>query len=234
MPLNLGTRRSLLGSATRYWAVQFNATNTVINHGSDAAIDDLHDNAFTVEMWRQWSGSTWSHLIAKGIFATHGWEIRVRDPSLAPNAFVFCATTHAESWAAAQYLGDKAWHHIVMFYDDAGDRKIYLAMDGQWASSYSAQTAGVGAIQTDAANSLLVGKIIWASPGMMGWYRISNNDRYNHGVNFTPPPRGQPPESDANTILLCPLNEGTGTTIDNAEGTAALDGTLSNGTWIKT
>ena len=39
----------LLGAIKRAWSVVFNGTSTVINAGSEASIENLHDGAFTIE-----------------------------------------------------------------------------------------------------------------------------------------------------------------------------------------
>jgi len=65
---------------------------------------------------------------------------------------------------------------------------------------------------------------------MIGWCRVSSYVRYIE--NFTPVSRLTPPETDANTLALWKMDEGTGVTVDNAEGTAARDGTIANGSWV--
>jgi hypothetical protein len=52
-----------------------------------------------------------------------------------------------------------------------------------------------------------------------------------HTTDFTPPSLIAPPDVDAYTLALWLLDEGTGTNLDNAEGTAGRDGTLVNGAW---
>jgi len=64
--------------------------------------------------------------------------------------------------------------------------------------------------------------------GAISWARISNNIRYT--TSFTPPPRTSPPSTDANTMGLWKLDEGTGATIADSSANGNT-GTLANGTW---
>ena len=218
-------------------AVVFNGTSTIVNCGSDAGLDDLADNAFTVEAWVKISSSMVSSdkIIGKG-WTTSGWDLNYNDVAGGRlYADVACATTNAESNTSI-VLHDDTWHHITMFFDDAGDRKIYLAVDGVWTVSYNAQVAGVDAITSDAATDLFIGRRPSAGVefflGAMSFARISDNDRHTAGgASFTPPARADVITSDGNTLALWNFDEGSGTTLDNAEGTAARDGTISNGTW---
>jgi len=215
-------------------AVLFNGTTTSVNCGSDAGLDDLSDNAFTAEAWvradSSGEGNT-GRIMDKGS-STVGWGFGFTTTNLVGR--VFCATTNAQSITSGINIVDGRWHHVAMFFDDAGDRKVYLAVDGVWVASYSSQDAGVGAIVSDAAEDLHIGNrkgedLTW--DGAMSWCRISDNDRYAHEAGFTPAPRTNPPASDGNTLALWYFDEGTGTALDNEEGTAARDGTISNGSW---
>lgn len=213
------------------WAVALNGTTGEVNHGSDANLDNLPDAEMTVEAWiRVPSGETGAVFSkwASGI----GWMLGVQS-GIGLAAQIECATSLAISISGADELAnDNKWHHVAMYFNDAGDRKIYLAADGKWVPSYSTQIAGVGAIVPDAALDLMFGTNPGGSnylEGAFGWYRISNNDRYSHGTDFVP--ARTPPASDGNTILLCHVDEGTGVTLDNEQGDPNRDGTIANGTW---
>jgi hypothetical protein len=210
------------------WGVKLNGTTAYVNCGSDAGLDNLADNEFTAEIWARLDASgTTQILIDKGR-STAGWVIYYSTTG-GIWAELFCATTSC-AFNYATSLADGKWHHLTFYFNDAGDRKIYFAVDGVWQT---ASGAGVGAIVSDAANSLTIGRRSVAAAefmsGCIGWTRISNNDRYTHGTNFKPTRIA--PVTDANTIALWQVDEGTGNTLDNDEGTAGRDGTITNGTW---
>lgn len=212
------------------YAVTFDADGFV-DHGSDASLDDLQDDAVTFEGWFKLTGGRDQRLFVKrNAGLTTGYDIYYLNSAGVIRALINCATTDAES--RVSFTPDDKWHHFTIFFDDAGDRQIYIAIDGKWASSYVAQTAGAGAISSDAANDLNVGNYVsGAQVEAAGWYRISDNDRHSHGTDFQPP--YAVPGSDAQTVLLVYADEGTGTTLDNEQGDANRDGTLTNGTWEK-
>lgn len=210
------------------YAVKFGAS-TVINCGSDAGLDNLADAEFVAEGWILPSSSTGSQYIFwKGFTSSVGWAFYLSSSGTIYGK-VKCATIDASSsYSPSPALNDTKWHHLTMYFNDAGDRKIYIAIDGKWVSSYSVQVAGVGAIVDDSAQNLYLGTVGY-SPLGIGWCRISNNDRYTHGTNFVP--ARTPPAVDGNTLAQWNMEEGTGVTVDNEEGTAARDGTITAGAW---
>jgi len=238
----IGTRRALLG-AQRTYALLFNGIDAKISHGSPAALDNLHDAELTVEAFIRSAatytiGATLRCLLGQW-GSTGAWSLGLRHiaGSIGVTGIVRCATTSAYAHQGSTAIFDDKWHHVVMYFNDAGDRKPYLAQDGIWETSYGEQRAGVDAVTTDATANITIGSrdIVNAEYlGAIGWYRISNNDRYNHGSDFTPPDRTNPPATDANTLLLVPVNEGAGLTLDNAQGAADRDGTITNAKWITT
>ena len=214
--------------STPLWASAFVTTGN-IDHGSNAAIDNFCANAFTWEMWVKLDLTATSALMSKGpgtsisFYYSLAGEVR---------GLIFCAGTNAYSRIGSAVHGlTTGWHHIAFYYNNAGDRKVYAAFDGTWASAYVGQTAGDGNVVSDAAQTFLVADGAKKMTGSVGWYRLSNNDRYSHTTNFTPPAQASPPATDGNTILLVHMDEGAGVTVDNETGAAALDGTILNGTW---
>ena len=200
------------------WSVGFE--NNVANNieiPSSAGVDNLPDNEFTLEAFIRF-GEEYSFSFNKT-----AWNISWGTSSGRYSATVSCATTNAVLVVPTQTISaDGKWHHLVMYFNDAGDRKIYSALDGKWVTG--TQTAGVGAVSSDSGTPL---KMRGSS---LGWCRISNNARYTVGTDFVP--SRTPPAIDANTVGQWNMSEGSGTTVDNAEGTAARDGTITNGTWI--
>lgn len=215
--------------------ILFNGSTTEINFGSDAGLDDLHDDAFTAEAWIRADGYGENNLgiiFSKQDGAARGWRFQV-DSTNGLTATIEAADTDAYSTSSLDHFtADGNNVHVAMTYDDAGDREIRLWVGGSEVPVYGTKTAAVGAIVTDAAADLTMGDtagVDRAFDGRMGWSRISDNERYTS--NFTPTARCSPPASDGDTVGLWHFDEGTGATLDNEEGTAARDGTASNHVW---
>jgi hypothetical protein len=204
----------------------------MINYGSDSSIDNLADNAFTVEAWIKPVtnvSATAGRIFDKANGSNVGWLLRYHS-TYGLYGIVYCATTHAEVYPSAMPSGFMdAWHHVAMTWDDAADRKLVLFLDGV---KIAIGNAGVGAIVSDAANNLTMGNTFaggYPFHGYIGWARLSNDVIYT-ADNFTPPPRESLPNVLTSTLGLW-IREGTGTTIDNLQGSSARDGTMSGATW---
>jgi hypothetical protein len=215
------------GTPTDAVSVAFNGTNTSINAGSEASVDNLADNAFTAEGWVRGDGvggGTVGTFLTKRAGPVAGWNLSYNGNAISTT--VYCATTSADIYLPI--IPDKKWHHWSITFDDAGDRKLRLFVDGILVITSS---AGVGAIASDSANDLFIGNNYNAGRawnGALGWLRISNSIRYT--ANFIPLARNAPPANDANTVRLFKMDEGLGTTITDYS-TNAQNATLSNGTW---
>jgi len=216
------------------FAVVFDGTNTYLMLGSEGTLDDIQDNAFTAEGWFKITASAAGltrPLIEKvGASAgTVGWGLYYNTAKF--GAQVACLTASAwREFSATPH--DSTWHHFALTWDDAGDRKVRIYVDGAEPGSYNLQdVTGNGAIKSDAAFQASIGCAYDTNnrmTGRTGWGRISNTVRYTEA--FTPDARDAPPANDANTLRLFNMDEGTGTTI-NDSSTNAQDGTLTSGTW---
>jgi len=238
--------RVIKAGAPQY-VLSFN-DSAFVNCGSDASLDDLHDPLFTVELWIKFGytvGGTdhFFPLVHKGIDNSVGWAFQYLDISnftYGVRMTVFCATTNASAYyrPSADYLIDGDWHHLVVVFDDAGDRTPHIAVDGEWITP-SASTAGVGAVVSGAAYDLIIGDRVGtgssAPDGLIAWARISNNDRYDAATptNFTPPAKDVPPEIDANTVEQWNFNEGSGSNTAAEVSSPTNDGTITDCTWVK-
>lgn len=229
------TGGSTLGSDTFNAAdhVDYNGTSSLINCGSGATLDNLADNEFTFDMWIRNEDTTAESrmIIDKGALASVGWGAYL-NASGGVSFTVTCATTSRTISTASNALMDYGWHHVAGYFNDAGDRKLYLALDGVWQTE---SASSVGAIVSDAAQSLVLGRAAntgaWYWLGGIGWVRLSNNDRYSHGSNFTPPSRTTAPTPDANTVELWTMNQASGTTATAAVTAPTNNGTITAGTW---
>lgn len=217
------------------WYISFPGSGASgIDAGSEGTLDNLSDAAFTAEAWFKQDivqpdvTVTWMN---KGNFATAGWLIYFNATTI--TAQIDCLTTDASTGYNIA-IRDNLWHHLAVCYNDVGDRKVYIAVDGVWG--FTVQTAGVGVTVDDSANKLKIAtradSANWRFAGAFGWIRVSNNIRYPVGVNFTPSARGALPANDANTVRLFWVNEGTGATLTDKSANAQ-NATATTGTWGK-
>ena len=175
----------------------FNGTNSLVNCGSDASIDNLPSTTdFTLEAWIAPDSAgegTFGTTFRKG-----SWYVRM----IGPNDIQAWATfdvTSANSRVAFPY--DGGWHHIAAVWD-SGTNTFSFYIDGI-EPAYVTQIAGANNYVSDAANSGIIGNnsgAAWTFDGNIQWLRVSSNQRY--AANFTPPDRCKIPADDANTVSL--------------------------------
>lgn len=217
--------------------VEFNATTTIITVPDNGAIRDLHDAAMTVEAWIRadgWGEGNNGRIFDKqsGVSAD-GWRFYINNTN-GLSAQIVCVTTSALSLSGLDdFTVDSDWHHVAMTWDDASYNYPRLWIDGVEVSYDPATTNRNGAIVTDVGNDLYIGNNTTSAftfDGDIGWTRISNQILYT--TTFTPPVRCRLPDDVAGVTVGQWIGaECSGATIDNQEGTAAIDGTLANGSF---
>jgi len=191
---------------------------SVVDCGSNAVLDDLPDFAvagkgqITAEAWTRTDGygaSNNGYIMCKiSPPNSNGWLFSVFN-LWGLFAYVGCAVTNAISTSGLdEFTADGLWHHVVMTYDETGAgtplaRRIYLAIDGVWVTSYQQQVASAGNYSSEAVNNLLIGEDAGSTltfDGGIGWVRVSDNIRYTVNTDFTPPERCTVPSTDANAM----------------------------------
>jgi hypothetical protein len=232
-----GTSEQVAIKSTDCWdypySLEFDGATSSVDCGSDASLDNLADNAFTAEAWVYYASRGSGNvdvIIGKTGNANRGWRLIIDNTSP--------YDLHGRIYAAALIYSRygisfplQQWVHVAMTWDDAADRRVNLFVGGVPIGASGTIITGAGAITPDAGDDLFIGATnllndFWT--GYIGWSRISNFVRY--GGIFQPPPRCVIPQVDAGTLGLW-IHEGTGTAIDNIEGTAARDGLANNCTW---
>lgn len=213
--------------------VEFNGTTTNIQVSDNVVIQDLHDAAFTVEAWVRADSAgenTRGYIVAKDNNGAVGWRLNIQSSGRF-RMQIFCAIATAR-FISTGILTFGEWHHIAVTWDDATMTEPRGWLDGVEEVN-SNPVARNGAVVSDVGFDLYIGNRQDGSStfdGGIGWTRISDNARYN--ATFTPPARCVLPDpSDPNTVGQWIGAECSGATIDNQEGTAAIDGTLANGTF---
>ena len=227
---------STLASQVQPWAVRFNGSNTVINYGSDASLDDLPTGGeMTVEAWVKGDSSAdndFTFIINKGDWVNSGWSIYNHSNG---RLYAYINLDGDAVICSAATVLDDDWHHIALYYNHT-TKVARMAVDGAWGY---ASSGGSGNYVTDASLALTAGRKASAASGYftgdLGWVRISDNDRHTAGTDFdgSLPSRYGPPAADGNTVEQWANNEGTGSTAA-ADVDAGNDGSISNGEWIPT
>lgn len=213
--------------------LEFRESTSVVNCGSDPALDNLHGADFTAEAWIRadsW-GDVLGRIFDKRAATSGGWRLFV-DSSASPLGGIRgeanYVTTEARSASGVDdFLPDGEWHHVAMTLSFS-IRTIRLFIDGV-EPSYATQQVGNGVLVTDALIDLYIGNRLGNVEyfdGGIGWCRISDNVRYT--ADFVPPLRCVLPDIDVNTVAQWIGPENSGATIDNQEGTALLDGTQTD------
>jgi len=220
--------------------VDYDGSTTSCVVADAAAIQDLHDAAFTVEAWVRADGTgenNAGYIFEKGIVSSKGWYFSVSATN-GLDARVYAATTNAWSTSGTdEWSDDGKLHHVAMQFDDAGDRKLYIWMDGIPVSSYTHQDAAVDAVVSDVGEDLYHGNRsdgarTW-NGAFIGWSRISDTLRYTNGVPFVPNAPDNPPGADGNTAWQTDYSDGAGSTLTDDSGNGN-NGTLSNHIWYNT
>jgi hypothetical protein len=223
--------RNVSAVITQYY-IDYNATTTKVDCGSDASLQDLHDAAMTVECWVKPDG--WGESNLGMIVAKEGkWVFFVQNTT-GLRAGITCATTSAIARSGTDdFTTDGLWHHIAFTWDDASYNYPRLWIDGvepdyEWTQNRD------GLVLTDSGVSLGIGNRLSDSgrtwDGGIAWVRISNIVRYTSG--FTPPAKDSPPATDANTVEQWNFNDGSGSTAEAEESSPTNDGTITDGSWI--
>jgi hypothetical protein len=123
-------------------------------------------------------------------------------------------------------LNDGKWHHVAATWDGT-TQKLYT--DGKLEAS----TALSGTLGTD-GGALGMGATnagVNAFTGQIGMIRIFNDSRTQSEIRadmFNP---FADMDDTGNLVAMYQFDEGTSTTVDNVEGTAGLDATMSAASW---
>ena len=226
------------GTPLSVQGIEFDGAATSVRIPDAVALQDLADNAFTAEAWIR-AGAFGGRVFDKTDTFSEGWLMWL-DAANGIRTFVFTPGTNADSRPGLdEFTADNKLHHIAMQFDDAGDRKIYLWIDGIPVTSYTAQTAAVGAVVSDVGNDFYLGNRISADASLTGllggWCRVSNISRYVNGEAFLPPAPTNAPGLDGNTVWQTDYSDGAGAVLTDDSATAS-DGviTIAAGRWWNT
>lgn len=228
--------------AEQFYPLAFNGDTSEIALGSPAALDDLPDFAvagngqITVEAYVKadgWGEGSGGVIAEKSADDTVGWSFNLLPASNGLGGSIRCAGGTAVTRVGTDdWTPDGLWHHLVFTYDETGDRRIYVAIDGVWVASYATQSASAGNYTADNATDCHVGNRDDGARGFdgeIGWLRIWSSTPYTVGTDFDAPPRCPVPSDVTGTAWLG-IYEGTGNAIEDLSSNGN-DGTASNTTW---
>ena len=207
-----------------------------IDCGSAAALDNLLTaQDATVGFWAKIDNvSSGSQHITGKFDGSDGWYIALGTDIFF--AYVVTDGTDGQSRISISTTdyADGKWHYFAVYYDDAGDRKFYFAIDGKWVPSYVVQTASTGNISDDSALSYTHA----ANDGgtrpynnELGHVSIWSDEHDTVGTDFIPP--RTKPGAGGTLVESWGLDDGTGATAAATVTSPGNDGTIANGTWTE-
>ncbi len=182
--------------------------------------------ALTVEGWFRVLAISAANrpLLSKYGGTGHEWALYVSKDGRAYFA-VFTGDGVNVAHSAAGVIGYNRWQHVAGVYDGSDCAVFVDGVDvteisriAGGAVSDTAQAVALGGYLGDAGTGFV---------GRLGWARVSDSARYPGSINGV----DQPPAVDGNTLAQWNMAEGSGSAVDNAEGTAAYDGVITGGTW---
>lgn len=196
------------------WALSFDGTNDYVDCG---AVATSNLAALTVECWVKFDALEDGGIVAQ-------WGLAQVFKLEMSSSKVVWTVTDARSGvfsARSEDLSTEKWFHVAGTFDSSG---VGLWIDGELVGSDTGSADALPANSQDVE----LGRLSTTYASMrLAWMRISDSVRY--AAAFTAPK--SPPWPDANTVLQYDFIEGTGTGLNNREGTATYDGTISGATW---
>lgn len=156
-------------------AQTFDGADDYIDCGSANSLDDL--TAWTCEAWINLSGggeNNWGRIVEKN----PKYFLLVDGAGMRLQGRIDASTSNAISYSASQSLSTGIWHYVAATYNDNGDRKIDLFIDGSPAEVQ--QQAASGASSRDADNNLYIGNnaaVTRTFDGTIDEIRVSNTNR---------------------------------------------------------
>ena len=136
----------------------FNGTSDVITLSPSASIDTMGGN-LTIAAWIFLTDSTTGHAIWGNDGG--GTPILRIDAGLVLEGLVMGATSGFTGSTSVPFaVPINAWAHVAMTYDDGGDRRVHLYINGAEVSPYSGTDTVVGAEQFTTGFGAFIGNDI--------------------------------------------------------------------------
>ncbi len=233
-------------------SVRFDGANDYVSIPAATPLNNQH--TFTYAAWIYPTGAScgngYGPIIEKGTGSGLKKSLYIDCSGASGDRKLFgtvdTATTDAMSYTADGAIVYNEWQHVAMTYDNAGDRKVRLYINGR-EQPYVIQTAGTGTVATDTTDDIAIGATpstqFYAFVGMIDEPRVYSRvltsgeleslsaagspDKVNTSVS-TPQGTGR---LDGGLVGYWKLDENTGTSAGDTS-TGGNTGTLTNGpTW---
>jgi len=224
-------------------ALDFDATDDLVNAGSDSSLDNLA--VITISAWiKPTSFNPFPRIITKGF--SNGFVMFLAGGGGFGNNSVFFrlntsggGSVNAEAIAADNSIVLNQWQHVVATADSSLVPRLYI---NGTEVAYATQTTGIGARDDDSAIDVIIGNVVAEDrpfQGLIddvrvyGYARTAGEIRLDYNAGFAARFGGSPAK-DINRGLVGYWNfdEGTGQTAADATDNSN-DGTLTSGTaWV--
>ena len=239
----------LYAASSLYNYLEYDAVGDFLNCGDDPVLENLVDGGFTVDGWfriNDQGGTPITMGLVDHTSGTDNWRLSVVVDANNKTSVEAIVYGTANAYIISAFGGVQGvvvptdqWAHIVM------QIKIDLAslaftidlfVDGTW---FGESTIG-NTHDYDETQDLYIGNHTSGTEGLDGdikWARITDGELYTERdvvgspINLDPPAFCDAPPITGRTIGQWEMSEGTGATVDNATGLAALDGTITNAAW---
>ena len=198
-------------------ALDFDGTNDVVNGTETNIPSGLNGERFTVEVWINLDVTT-----DESIFGINDeWFLRIE------SGVIWFRTFGASNDGDGSSLSTGQWYHVAAeWYVDTTNGWIATFLDGTLTKNATSITD----TSSDTANVFEIGEINAGSnfDGTMDEIRVSNSIRYS--ASFTA--SRQEHVSDANTVGLWHMNQGSGATAFDTTSNQN-DGTITGASWVE-
>lgn len=130
---------------------------------------------------------------------------------------------------SATLTDDDRWHHYAVTWDGTAGSFVEIYVDGVAKGAAPVASSGAAVLATDwyIGNFHSAGNAI---DGVLGWFRVSEAQRYTADFSDSVPDRQIPPANDADTYFLWGMNDGSGSTVASLIGGTAL--ALTGASWL--
>ncbi|MCD4790280.1 MAG: LamG domain-containing protein, partial [Bacteroidales bacterium] len=203
--------------------LDFDGTDDYVNCGNGTNFNIT--TAITIEAWAKISGgsTTYPRIVSK---AWQGpYELTVKLETHILQLVLHDNGGSAHYCEGTTNIDDNNWHHLAGTWDGT---VMHVYVDGILDDAYPSSFSGT--LKTNTTN-VNIGKQSGGSDayldGTLDEVRIWNDARTVTEIRANMYRELTNPTGEANLIAYYKFNETTGTTADNAEGTAAYDGTLT-------
>jgi len=205
-------------------ALDFDGTDDYVEILDNAALDADLDDSFTIEAWIRTQEVDYNMIFAKHSGGSSGsYYLATYKSGEIQQIQLTVITGTRKDYAVNFSYNDGKWHHVAGVYDGS-DLKIYA--DGAQVGGALSQTGNVNNTDCPVRIGFYDGSPDWFYDGLYDEIRLWDDARTQAEIqaNMHKTLAG----SESGLVGYWKFDESSGTTADNAQGNAALDGTLKD------